>query len=76
MPRFLYSLLLKKTHKNREFSKDYVSLNRAAWEERAKAHFDSEFYDVNHFLQGTSSLNPIECEILGDVSGTYNVTSA
>ncbi|WP_017218740.1 class I SAM-dependent methyltransferase [Pseudoalteromonas sp. NJ631] len=48
---------------------DYVSLNRAAWEERAKAHFDSEFYDVNRFLQGTSSLNPIECELLGNVSG-------
>ncbi|NUZ12849.1 class I SAM-dependent methyltransferase [Pseudoalteromonas sp. McH1-7] len=47
---------------------DYLSLNRKAWEERAIAHFDSTFYDVNSFLAGKSSLNTIECELLGSVS--------
>ncbi|MDO6776733.1 class I SAM-dependent methyltransferase [Shewanella sp. 3_MG-2023] len=48
---------------------DYVSINKLAWNERAKVHFDSSFYDVAGFLKGKSSLTEIETAELTDVSG-------
>jgi SAM-dependent methyltransferase len=48
---------------------DYLDLNREAWNKRTEVHIDSEFYDVEGFLKGNSSLNSIELDLLGDVSG-------
>ena len=48
---------------------DYINLNRDSWNKRAEVHFTSEFYDVEGFLKGKSSLNFIELDLLGDVSG-------
>ena len=49
--------------------KDYLSLNRDAWDKRTEIHLASRFYDVPGFLSGKSSLNSIEIELLGDING-------
>lgn len=48
---------------------EYFEMNRAAWDQRAGAHFDSEFYDLEGFLSGKTSLREIELAELGDVHG-------
>lgn len=49
--------------------KDYLSLNKQAWNQRTSVHVDSEFYDNKAFLAGKSSLNEIELSLLGEVDG-------
>lgn len=48
---------------------DYLSINKNLWNSRTEAHIQSAFYDVAGFLNGNSSLNSIELELLGDVKG-------
>lgn len=48
---------------------DYISINKKAWNERLGAHLTSEFYDLEAFIKGKNSLNSIELDLLGDVSG-------
>lgn len=48
---------------------DYLAINRAAWDLRARTHFESRFYDVPGFLAGESSLREIELAELADVRG-------
>lgn len=48
---------------------NYLDKNRQSWNQRAELHIDSEFYDVKGFLEGKSSLNSIELELLGDIKG-------
>jgi len=43
----------------------FVEDNRARWEELARIHPDTDFYDVQGFLDGESSLNDLEREELG-----------
>ncbi len=43
-------------------------LNRAWWDERVPIHVASEFYDVEGFRAGGSSLRPFEVEEVGDVA--------
>lgn len=47
---------------------DYIAINRALWNQKTEYHFNSEFYDVEGFLKGRSSLNDLELALLGDVS--------
>ena len=49
--------------------KDYIAINRQSWNNRTDIHLKSEFYDLNGFLNGASSLNTIELALLGDISG-------
>lgn len=46
---------------------DYREVNKNSWNEKTKYHVKSEFYDVQGFLSGQSSLNSIELELLGDI---------
>ena len=46
---------------------NYTETNRKLWNDKTDVHFKSAFYDVDAFLAGKSSLNPIELELLGDV---------
>jgi SAM-dependent methyltransferase len=46
----------------------YKKANRALWNEWTSIHEKSEFYDLESFKAGTSTLDPIELEELGDVS--------
>ncbi|MCE9678983.1 class I SAM-dependent methyltransferase [Shewanella sp. AS1] len=48
---------------------DYIEINKQAWDKRTAVHFESQFYDVPGFLDGKSSLNPIELAQLGEVQG-------
>ena len=48
---------------------NYLNLNKNAWNTRTDVHVGSEFYDIPSFLNGKSSLNSIELELLGDVTG-------
>ncbi len=48
---------------------DAFEANRKLWNERAKVHATSNFYDVERFVQGGNSLTAIELDLLGDVSG-------
>ena len=47
---------------------NYQSTNRDAWNKRVAAHLESEFYDLEGWKAGKTSLNEIELELLGDVS--------
>jgi 2-polyprenyl-3-methyl-5-hydroxy-6-metoxy-1,4-benzoquinol methylase len=44
-------------------------LNRAWWDERVPIHVASDFYDVDAFKAGASTLRRFELEEVGDVSG-------
>ena len=46
-----------------------MDANKAIWEKRTDAHVASDFYNMKSFLDGKSSLNAPEIEILGDVKG-------
>ena len=46
---------------------DYVNINRATWNSKLSVHVASDFYDVPAFLEGKSSLNSIELNLLGNI---------
>ncbi len=49
---------------------EYLRSNQALWDQKTKAHVNTEFYDVAGFKAGKSSLYPIEQEeIAGEVAG-------
>ncbi|WP_299767405.1 class I SAM-dependent methyltransferase [uncultured Dokdonia sp.] len=48
---------------------DYFSVNRDTWNQKVEIHASSEFYNMDGFLAGESSLNHYELQALGDVSG-------
>ncbi len=48
---------------------DYISINKALWNEKTKFHVDSEFYNMPAFLAGASTLHDIELNLLGNISG-------
>ncbi len=39
---------------------NYIEINRQSWNNRTDAHLKSEFYDMQGFLKGKTSLNDIE----------------
>ena len=47
----------------------YIEANRAHWNELTPIHERSEFYDVESFKAGRNTLESVELEELGDVSG-------
>lgn len=49
--------------------KNYITINRQSWNNQTETHLKSEFYAQELFLKGKSSLNSIELDLLGEVSG-------
>ncbi|MDU1903706.1 MAG: class I SAM-dependent methyltransferase [Dysgonomonas sp.] len=49
--------------------KNYVEINRNAWNHKTAIHVDSEFYDNDAFLKGKNTLKDIELNLLGDIKG-------
>ena len=49
-------------------SKEYIEVNKDAWNKKAEVNYNSKFYDVETFLKTKNSLNKIELDLLGDVS--------
>ena len=48
---------------------NYIEINRQSWNNRTATHLKSEFYDLDNFVKGKTSLNKIELDLLGDISG-------
>jgi SAM-dependent methyltransferase len=48
---------------------DYLTVNRANWNERVAIHVASDFYDVPGFRAGADPLRSFEVEEVGDVTG-------
>ncbi|MCC5944944.1 MAG: class I SAM-dependent methyltransferase [Bernardetiaceae bacterium] len=49
--------------------KNYLEINRQSWNKKVDIHFSSEFYDIEGFMNGKTSLNDIEVALLEDVKG-------
>jgi SAM-dependent methyltransferase len=51
--------------------RDHLEVNRANWDERVEIHaeYNEDFYDIDAFLAGASTLREIETGELGDVAG-------
>lgn len=48
---------------------NYLEINRNSWNAKVEPHLKSDFYFVDEFLNGRTSLNSIELNLLGDISG-------
>ncbi|SDG03136.1 class I SAM-dependent methyltransferase [Epilithonimonas hungarica] len=48
---------------------NYLEINRDSWNTRTEAHINSDFYNLDAFLKGKSSLKDIELNLLGDLTG-------
>jgi len=46
---------------------DWLDINKKSWDDRAKLHIKSPFYDVAGFKKGNNTLHSIELDILGDI---------
>ena len=49
--------------------KKYFEVNKNLWDSRTQSHLNSEFYNMEGFRRGETSLNPIELALLGDIQG-------
>ncbi len=49
--------------------KDFIKANRELWDAKVGVHKKSEFYDIEGFLKGNSTLDSIEVEEIGEVVG-------
>jgi len=48
---------------------DYIEINRKSWNNKTDTHYNSKFYDTASFIKGQTSLNEIELNLLGNVTG-------
>ena len=48
---------------------NYLEINKKSWNAKVEPHLKSDFYFVDEFLKGRTSLNSIELALLGDVKG-------
>ncbi len=48
---------------------DYIKVNRALWNLRTSVHLKSDFYQMEAFKAGQSSLKAIELSFLEEVKG-------
>jgi len=48
---------------------NYLKINKKLWNQKVDYHMKSDFYDVNGFMSGNSSLNKIELDLLGGITG-------
>src|SRR4029078_7485072 len=48
---------------------DKIAANRALWDDRVPVHATSDFYDVDGFKAGRSTLEPFEVDEVGPVPG-------
>src|ERR1043165_2697289 len=52
-----------------ELTTEYLEANRALWDKKTEYHTGSDFYKMDAFLAGATSLNDIELQLLGDIKG-------
>lgn len=46
---------------------NYLEINRKSWNAKVEPHLKSDFYFVDEFMKGRTSLNSIELDLLGDI---------
>ena len=46
---------------------NYLDINKNSWNGKVETHLKSDFYFVEEFIAGRTSLNTIELDILGDI---------
>lgn len=51
-----------------ENSNSYLDINKQTWNDKVDVHITSDFYQNELFLNGKSTLNAIELDLLGDIS--------
>lgn len=49
--------------------KNYLDINRNSWNAKVDHHLKSDFYFVEEFINGRTSLNSIELNLLGNIEG-------
>jgi SAM-dependent methyltransferase len=49
--------------------KNYIEINKRAWNKQTACHLLSAFYDNESFIKGRNSLNEIELGLLGNIKG-------
>lgn len=47
---------------------NYLEVNKLSWKNRLESHLKSDFYKMDDFLLGATSLNKIELDLLGDIT--------
>ena len=62
-------ILKKPTIEKMNTEQNYIEINRKSWNNRTEIHLKSEFYDLDGFLKGKTSLNEIELNLLGEIKG-------
>ncbi|WKK67173.1 class I SAM-dependent methyltransferase [Lutimonas zeaxanthinifaciens] len=48
---------------------NYIQVNKKLWDQKTEFHYESEFYNVEDFIKNENSLNPIEIDLLGNLTG-------
>lgn len=48
---------------------NYLEINRNSWNRKTPVHLSSDFYGVEDFIKGKTSLKQIELDLLGNVRG-------
>lgn len=48
---------------------NYININKSLWNNKVETHVNSEFYDMESFINGKTSLNSIELDLFGDIKG-------
>ena len=46
---------------------DYININKNSWNAKVDYHLKSDFYFVEEFIAGRTSLNEPELKLLGDI---------
>ena len=46
---------------------NYIEINKQSWNNKVDFHLKSDFYDLDGFMKGNTSLNDIELKLLGDI---------
>ena len=59
----------RSTKNHQEISLSCVSINKKLWNKKTAILVDSDFYEMEDFLNGKNTLMPIELPLLVDVRG-------
>jgi 2-polyprenyl-3-methyl-5-hydroxy-6-metoxy-1,4-benzoquinol methylase len=65
----LFFFVIGRTNFNMDDHQSHFEANRESWNKRTAVHAASEFYDLDSFKKGRTSLNRVELDELGDVKG-------
>lgn len=49
--------------------KNFLEINKTAWNNRVGVHLQSDFYEFDSFLNGKTSLPPLDIQLLGNIRG-------